>query len=205
MKKILFSAVLAVFLLAFSSIAGAQTQESSAEENTEGMLQNDAAGVMVQTIEDTLSLTSSAMDEESFSSFVNELGQMIRDVDLEELKENMKLVLAVVSSEEFQSLVQYQEVIDLAALLLKKGAETAVTEKELTEKILQTLGLDERWIRAWTFVADHSEEIRVVLQEFAGTEDGAALLKLLGDKATLENLLDLMQALSTVQLSEKIS
>ena len=80
------------------------------------------------------------------------------NVDIEELKSDMDLIIAVVSSEEFQSLISYQDVRELFEIVIIRLGKMAMEEPELAGKIFVTMGVDQKIVDALIRVSKLLEE-----------------------------------------------
>lgn len=87
-----------------------------------------------------------------------QLAGELKDIDYEQLEEDINLVLKVISSEEFKNLMSYQEMRDLTETAIIKAGEFAAEDPELVGKIAVTLGANENTVNAIARLAQTLEE-----------------------------------------------
>ncbi len=102
----------------------------------------------------------------------SDIAGSLAGVDEEELKANLRAVLKVVQSEDFQSLLSYQEVKELVYLIIDKTARFIQAEPELMEEILVTAGLNERFVGPVMIALNTLSEKKVSLDAYLDTEVG---------------------------------
>ena len=99
-------------------------------------------------------------------------------------------------TKEFQDLISYQEVRDLIALVVTRGAEFAENEPDLVREILRTLGVGEDVLAALSFLAANSGEIKAIAGDFLTGENGEALRTYLEGFFGSEDMALLLDAIS---------
>ncbi len=102
--------------------------------------------------------------------------EKLKAMDYEEIQELMQACYVLVQSEEFKSLMSYQEVRDLILILLEKSAQLMVEDPELSEKILETAGVDEDAVYLLLFILQKGEDLGPALQMAKESEMGQAIL-----------------------------
>ena len=122
----------------FAASSDAESMVSSAAES---MASSAAESMASSNAESTASFDA----ESGSSGIVDDAVNAVENIDVEAVKENLNVVLKVISSEDFQSLLSYKEVTELIATIFEKAANFVQTEPELTKKIMITAGLDERY------------------------------------------------------------
>ena len=123
MKKRVISCLMAVIMicLPFQTVPALQNASSEAETAAEISGEN---------------LLPAAASEEKPAGLSD-------GADLVKLSEYLAAFNEMISSEFFQSLLNYPQVQALAGQMIESGLEFASSEKELTRKILVTAGMDE--------------------------------------------------------------
>ena len=129
-------------LVTVTGAASAWAGESTSE--TEAMTEAQAQGP--ETGEEAL--------QESIDGIIADL---IGDMKVEELLDLAMTILKVTDSEEFQHLMEYPEMQALAETVVKRCIRMFVDDPELAEKIMTTLGVDER---AAAILAMMAEEVK---------------------------------------------
>ena len=128
-------------------------------------------------------------------------------MDMEELETDLNMISALLESEDFKSLMSYQEVRDLLELCLEKTAEFVLAEPDLTGKICETLGVSPSTVQLIVEMLriagedpEHSEEWIRTFTEQLKAGDEAEIEKLLDDPEVRRKLIEI-----TVFLLESVN
>ena len=103
--------------------------------------------------------------------------ERLKQVDTEKVKEDLNLILEVVSSEDFQGLFSYEEVRDFAAFTVEKVYELAAEDPVLTRKVCLTLGVDEVSVEIGLIILKYFDENKEEMIELLGSDDGRAAVE----------------------------
>ena len=87
---------------------------------------------------------TAAEEKSSLEILLENAGLLAQDLDVEELREYYRQFESVIQSDEFQNLIEYEEVRDLITALVDKGVDFAIEDPDLAQKILITAGMDEK-------------------------------------------------------------
>ena len=74
--------------------------------------------------------------------------------EIETLKEYLELIMAIAVSEEFQDLMKYEEVQELVKEVLCRIIQFAYEDRDLTEEILRTAGVNDTGIQLVMLLVD---------------------------------------------------
>jgi hypothetical protein len=139
---------------------------------------------------------AAAEEENSLELAMEQAAMLVKDLDVETVREYYRDIESVVMSDEFQSLLQYEEVRVLIEELVNRGVDFVMTEPELTEKILITAGMDEKYAALVLLLIGEGNKAGEAVELFKESEEGKALLEYLDltlDRETLTKaLLDLL-------------
>ena len=123
---------------------------------------NQIAEVMMNT-------DLSAQQDDSLEKDEEELKKLLDEIDLEAIAEAAVLAESVLESDEFRSLISYQEVKELGEVVADRIIDFVVEDPELTGKILITLGLKETTagaaVDAIKLISSSGFDVRPVLKE----------------------------------------
>ena len=159
-------------------------QEEAAKAETAAA---DAEAVEAETDED-LKKAEDTLPTVSFE----DLEELIANMDYDEIRENMEVVSVVLKSEEFHNLMQYKEIQDLAFIALKRALKFVAEEQELTIKILETLGFEEKYAYLLYRFLSAGDETAEELLKFKESKEGQALLRYIEENYDMEELLNLL-------------
>ena len=164
----------------FSSVPGVfGTEAQQPETAEESIIETD----MTEETDDGYGVVS-LMDTWAIEGILNDssLYDKIMSLDTEVIKEDIIMLDKIWNSESFQSLIQYEEVRELIAELIKKGSEFAFENPELVRKILVTLEIDESVAYVvMALLEANGKDAEDLLRELSGTEEGENLYRELVD------------------------
>lgn len=115
----------------------------------------------------------------------DQVNQALAAMDQSEVAEYAKLIESVLRNPDFQDLLKYEEVRDLLMTLLKNVLSFSEEDPELTAKILETLGVDERAVYVFYEILQTYGENKETIDSIASyleTDEGKQLTN-----AILEN------------------
>ncbi len=166
--------------LFLSSAAGAFA-ESSAGSTSSGTA--GAASTVSEAgtaaLETAASESGAALSKEQPSSGLPELpfdlDSVLSDEQLQELTKNLDAIIALLSSEELQSLLKYEEVQDLLVTIIDKAMSFTQEEPELFAKILNALDLDETYVKLIMSALSVLQKARNNLEVYLESEEGQQL------------------------------
>ena len=168
----------AVLLAVMVSAAGVFTC-AAGEPGTEAVLEEEISEAADMAYADAADAAGAALALYLRSSGGEELASYLSSVDTEKLAEYLELFVVLTQNEDFQSLMDYQEVQELAEALIQKAAEFAVEDPQLAEKILVAMGVDEAYASSvLELIADHPEVLEEV-GTLAASEEGRKFAQLL--------------------------
>ena len=184
--------------------ASEQNEEPAAGANdTAGEIEDDlladlASGITGETeLDHTPGLIISGNVEE-----------LIASMSSDEIAEYAQMIESILRNPDFQSLLQYEEVRDLAVTLFGNALNFAVEDPGTTQKILETLGLNRGAILLLYEVLGTMEENKKTtdaIQAFLDTKEGQMLTQALLDNLSKEQLdqmlVDLNKALTNGSLA----
>ena len=166
--------------LFLSSAAGAFA-ESSAGSTSSGTA--GAASTVSEAgtaaLETAASESGAALSKEQPSSGLPELpfdlDSVLSDEQLQELTKNLDAIIALLSSEELQSLLKYEEVQDLLVTIIDKAMSFTQEEPELFAKILNALDLDETYVKLIMSALSVLQKARNNLEAYLESGEGQQL------------------------------
>ena len=173
--------------------AGSPTADPAAEtETAPGTPETEAAA----GAEAESGNTEKGLSDEDIERFIEtELDEFASEMGLEGAVEYLRKIYDLVSSEDFRSIIQYPEVRELIVEVLKRGAEFASTERELTETILETLEVDESMIVLLRALLDSSDDVQPFIQNLRESETGQMIIQTVREYIDQEALLELLDDL----------
>ena len=142
-KRICLSAVFLSILL-YAAAAFASDQNAVKEPDTEE-LTTEASVSEEGTEEESITEENASGTEIIEGVTVEDVTEFLEGIDYEELEKNLKAILAMVQSEDFQSLMSYQEMQDLVIVAMDRIETFALEDPELVAKICVALGLQEKF------------------------------------------------------------
>ena len=153
--------------------------------------ERETAGTVTET-ESEISLgdTVSGLYEVLLAVSESEAGKLLPEdlveeflsLDPEELAEYVDLAVNVYKSPDFQELMAYDEVRDLAVTLIQNGLNLASDEPKLADMVLQTLGVDRRIIGVFFYLLEAGKEHPEIVEEvgkLVHSEEAKQLMSLL--------------------------
>ena len=153
-KKVWCLPVLILAGLLCASVPYAAEIEDTSSEMAETVWETEEAAVAVESVVEELAEAAEAVTPDGNSGLIpisNEdldaLKQKIDNIDMDKLKADLRAVTVLLKSEEFQHLLSYEEVQDLLKMILMKARNFLYEEPDLSEKILETIGLEETYAK----------------------------------------------------------
>ena len=131
--------------------------------------------------------------------------ELFSDMNREEIEGYLEKIYDVISNEEFQTIMQYPEVEALAWEILRTGAEFVYNEPELTEKILLTAGVEEKYLALLKELLQDTnpEEVKEAIVDFKESEKGKEILSLVNEHFDKEQLLSLIEKALELMLDDR--
>ena len=168
-----------------------EPEEAEAARSAVEPDEREAAGTVTET-ESEISLgdTFSGLYEVLLAVSESEAGKLLpedlveelQSLDPEELAEYVDLAVNVYKSPDFQELMAYDEVRDLAVTLIQNGLDLASDEPKLADMVLQTLGVDRRIIGVFFYLLEAGKERPEIVEEvgkLVHSEEAKQLMSLL--------------------------
>ena len=90
----------------------------------------------------------------------DQFGEKIEEIYSEEARENLEKALGFLQSEEFNEVMAYPEMQELVLIVLKECADLAVEDPVLAARILEKLGVDEKYTSLL-----ENEEVQKIIRE----------------------------------------
>ena len=119
---------------------------------------------------------TAAEEKSSLEILLENAGLLAQDLDVEELREYYRQFESVIQSDEFQNLIEYEEVRDLITALVDKGVDFAIEDPDLAQKILITAGMDEKIVSLLPLLLEKGSKAGEALEAFKQSEEGKAIL-----------------------------
>ncbi len=153
--------------------------------------EREAAGTVTETeseisLGDTVSglyeVLLAVSESEAGKLLPEDLVEELQSLDPEELAEYVDLAVNVYKSPDFQELMAYDEVRDLAVTLIQNGLNLASDEPKLADMVLQTLGVDRRIIGVFFYLLEAGKERPEIVEEvgkLVHSEEAKQLMSLL--------------------------
>jgi hypothetical protein len=186
------------FFGALTGVSGDSDSVSSAEaavstvSGTASEAESDAAsGADSGQIRETESGTDT---EEPYTV---DIGDSSFVIDQEAVEKNIEAIRKLFTSEDFQHLISYEEVRDLAQYIFTRALDFVKNEPDLATKVLEALGLDKKVtpivIEAVALVSKTGEELTEYLESEEGQKISEAAVGLLNNPVIAAELKELNQ------------
>lgn len=168
--KRLAAAACALCLLAAASSYCAAADDPLAISAAETMEDPSYAAGLSSAAAESVAESASTPERPSI-----EIGGIV--IDAAKVEKYLKAIRNVLDSEEFQRLISYEEVRDLAVTIVEYGAIFVRDEPDLSEKVLSELGIEPKYgkiiLQAINATADAGSE----LINYSNSEEGQILME----------------------------
>ncbi len=169
----------------------AKTQSAAIQIQTETETESDSDGKQMQPVVVQTESGSDEMEADLVANLKNlqisvDLPENIRkeleSLDYKEVSDAVMLIEKILLSDDFQSLFSYDEVRDLTITLIHNSLDFAYQEPELTNRILETLGINRRVILVLYGLLESREQNKYItegIRLFLESDQGNDLIDLL--------------------------
>lgn len=172
-----------------------QTEDAKVQAETGGAAgdQTETGGAGTGLLPGDLQLPEGLVPEEVMEE--------INSMSAEDIKEYVIMIEKVVTNPDFQSLMRYDEVQDLVTTLVYNALKFAKDDPELTNKILETAGVDQRAIAVFFVLLNSSENNQNVaegLKQFLLSEEGHEMVDEIIEQFDPDQIAQMMESLKTM-------
>lgn len=141
-----------------------------------------AVGALTEDQVQDLSILSLLPEEER---------EALESLNAEQLSEYAVVIERIVTNPDFQSLMKYEEVQDLVVTLTNDALNLAAEEPEMTDQILETLGVNRNVILVFfelMEVLNENQETTAAIRQFLLSEEGRNLIGTVLDNLDQETI-----------------
>ncbi len=175
----------------YDSVSSAETAVSTVS-GTASEAESDAAG---GADSGQIRETESGTDTEE--SYAVDIGDSSFVIDQEAVEKDIEAIRKLFTSADFQHLISYQEVRDLAQYIFTRALDFVRNEPNLAAKVLEALGLDQKLtpviIEAAALVSKTGEELTEYLESEEGQKISQTAVGLLQNPVIADELKELNQ------------
>ena len=125
-----------------------------------------------------------------------EAKETLNSLDAEEISEYAVIIERIVTNPDFQALMKYDEVKDLVVTLTNNALNMAEEEPEMTNKILETMGVNRNVILVFFELLDarsQNQETTAAIRQFLLSENGSRFIDTVLDNLSQETVDKLME------------